>query len=172
MPQTIQNCWCKSGIFPGMPPPAAVQPTIPISSLINPSADQQEPITNAEKWVKNALDDLVSTGTLQCDNIMNIEALLNPATKAQNLDEMTDEKICQAVQDAWRAEYEVTDSGDCGSNDEAPFPTHYEALQAVSVINSTLIILMMPLPKIGGDFGFIHTSNPFRWVLQDDFYLY
>ena len=102
----------------------------------HPSADQQDPIANAKKWVKNALDDLVSTGALQHDNRMNIEPLLNPVAKAQNLDEMTDEEICQAIQDAQRAEYEVTDSGDCGSDDKAPFPTHCEVLQAVSIINS------------------------------------
>jgi hypothetical protein len=52
------------------------------------------------------------------------------------MDETTNEEICQAVQDAQKAEYKVTDSGDCGSDDEAPCPTHHEVLQAVSVINS------------------------------------
>ena len=132
---TIQNCWRKSGILPNMPAPATVQPMIPISSLINPTAGQQDPIANAEKRVQSALDDLVSTGALQRDNRMNIEALLNPAAEAQNLDEMTDEEICQAVQDARKAEYEATDSGD-HSDDEAPCPTRREVLQAVSVINS------------------------------------
>jgi hypothetical protein len=133
---TIRNCWRKSGILPSMPPPAAVQPAIPISSLINPTAGQRDPIANAEKRVQSALDDLVSTGALQCDNRMNIEALLNPAAEAQNLDETTDEEICQAVQDARKAEYEATDSGDCGSDDEVHCPTRREVLQAVSVINS------------------------------------
>ena len=133
---TIQNCWHKSSILLSMPPPAAVQPTIPISSLTNPSADQQDSIANAEKWVKNALDDLASTGTLQCDNRMNIETFTNPAIEAQNLDEMTDEEICQAIQDAWREEYKVTDSGDCGSDDKTHCPPHHEVLQAVCVINS------------------------------------
>ena len=72
---------------------------------------------------------------------MNIEALLNPSAKAQNLDETTDEEICQAVQDARKAEYEVTDSRDCRSDDEVPCPTCREVLQAVSVINSYVSIL-------------------------------
>lgn len=64
-------------------------------------------------------------GTLQCDNRMNIEALLNPAAKAQNLDETTDEESCQVVQDAQKAEYKAMDGGDCDSDDEAPCPSHY-----------------------------------------------
>ena len=65
---------------------------------------------------------------------MDIKALFNPAAETQNLDEMTNEEICQAVQDAQKAEYEVTDSGE--SDGEAPCPTHCEVLQAVSVINN------------------------------------
>jgi hypothetical protein len=93
----------------------------------------------AEKWVKHALDELESTGVLQTHNRMDIDGLLNPVGKDQDLDNVTDEEICQAVLDAHKAREEADiNGGDDGTDDIAPVeprPTRREVLQAASVIS-------------------------------------
>ena len=46
------------------------------------------------------LNELETTGALQARNRMDLDALLNPEDKAQDMEETTDEEICQAVLDA------------------------------------------------------------------------
>ena len=67
---TIRNCWHKAGILPEMDPtaPCALQPSIPVSSLLHNLAVQTDPIAHAERQVEIALDDLVATGALQTKN--------------------------------------------------------------------------------------------------------
>ncbi|KAG6874542.1 hypothetical protein C0993_000430, partial [Termitomyces sp. T159_Od127] len=76
---TIRHCWRKAGILPDMALPQATQPIIPVTALLNADSNQPDPITEAEKEVEEALDQLQSTGVLQPQNRMTIEALLNPA---------------------------------------------------------------------------------------------
>ena len=55
----IKNCWRKAGILPSMESPAAAQPTVSISSLLNTDSDGQgDCISDAEKHVEGALDEL------------------------------------------------------------------------------------------------------------------
>jgi hypothetical protein len=96
----IRRCWNKVAILPAVDRSTPIQPAVPISLLLNANnaANQECPIANAEKQVKIALDDLVSTGALQASNRMSIEALLNPEGESQAMEETTDEEICQTVQ--------------------------------------------------------------------------
>ena len=61
---TIQNCWRKAGILPGSAESHPINPSIPISSLLqHPSESLQEnPAVEAERQVKATLDDLVAMG--------------------------------------------------------------------------------------------------------------
>ena len=62
---TIQHCWQKANILPEMTDTTLLtQPTLPITSLIH----LQDPIAAAEDEVITALDELESTGALQCSN--------------------------------------------------------------------------------------------------------
>ncbi|KAG5349726.1 hypothetical protein J132_05256 [Termitomyces sp. J132] len=76
---TIRHCWHKPGILPDMDQLVS-QPKIPVMALLNmaDTTNQLDPITEAEKEVEEALDQLQSTGVLQSQNRMTIEALLNP----------------------------------------------------------------------------------------------
>jgi len=48
----------------------------------------------------SVLNELETTGALQARNRMDLDALLNPEDEAQDMEETTDEEICQAVLDA------------------------------------------------------------------------
>lgn len=109
-------------------------PSIPISSILN----QQDPVIDAEKEVKAALETLVATGVLQSNNRMSIEALLNPQEELLTIKETTDEEIFQAVMDAKKVREESAhDKGDNDIEDDSPSyiirPTRNEALQAALV---------------------------------------
>ena len=67
---TIRNCWRKAGILPESAESHPINPSIPISSLLqHPSESLQEnPSVEAERQVEAALDDLVATGALQKTN--------------------------------------------------------------------------------------------------------
>ena len=56
---TIQHCWQKAGILPEFPS-SPLTPSIPISLILN----QQDPVSDAEKEVEAALENLVTTGVL------------------------------------------------------------------------------------------------------------
>ena len=92
--------------MPEMTPPPTAAISIPIASLIHDTHHQEleDPILNAEELVVTALDDLVSTGVLQKDNRMDIEALLNPVEESQAMDGTTDEEIYRAVLAAKKAQ--------------------------------------------------------------------
>jgi len=61
---------------------------------------EEDPITQAEQQVEDALDGLVATGALQKENCMDIEHLLNPANESVLLDEGSDQETLQWVMDA------------------------------------------------------------------------
>ena len=105
----IWHWWCKAGILP-QDAAALAQPTMPISALlnsINHDVDnelQNNPIINTECKVESAIEELISTGVLQKENWMDINALLNPAEEIHLImEETSDEQIYQAVMDAWGA---------------------------------------------------------------------
>jgi hypothetical protein len=62
-----------------MDPTPTTEPLILISSLLDDSSSQTDPVAHAERQVEDALDELVATGALQATNRMDIKALLNPA---------------------------------------------------------------------------------------------
>ncbi|KAG6867056.1 hypothetical protein C0993_007186 [Termitomyces sp. T159_Od127] len=79
----------------------AAQPTIPVTDLLNAdSTNQLDLITEVEKQVEKALDQLQSTGILQPQNRMTIESLLNLADEVHHMEQATEGDICQAVLDA------------------------------------------------------------------------
>jgi hypothetical protein len=135
---TIRHCWFKAAILPDMDPPAVPNPSIPISSLIHADKPLENPVEEAEKQVQVALDELVSTGSLQARNRMDLEELLNPADEAEIISETTDEAICKAVLDAKQAQEDTTiNGGDDDVDDDASVhscPKRREVLQAVLVI--------------------------------------
>ena len=98
---TIWNCWRKAGILPESAESHPINPSIPISLLLqHPSESLQEnPAVEAKREVEAALDDLVATGALQKTNQMDIESLLNPEGESTLLTEMSDQEIYQAVMD-------------------------------------------------------------------------
>jgi hypothetical protein len=133
---TIQNCWCKAGILPDMSS-RTTQPSIPISSLVNNTSSQTDPIIEAERQVEIALDDLVATGALQTKNQMDINTLLNLEGESQVLTETSDEEIYQAVMESIEARENIKiTSGDDVDDDIVikPRPTRREVLKAVSTI--------------------------------------
>ncbi|KAG6859723.1 hypothetical protein C0991_000290, partial [Blastosporella zonata] len=99
---TIRHCWRKAGILPEADQPAT-QPVIPVTSLLNSIAHEQDPVEMLEKEVENALDDLEATGALQRANRMAIEDILNPIKEINCEFESSDEDICRAVLDTRKA---------------------------------------------------------------------
>ena len=69
-------------------------------ALVNNIPAQTDPITEVERQVEIALDDLVAMGVLQTKNQMDINSLLNPEGECQVLTETSDEEIYQAVMDS------------------------------------------------------------------------
>lgn len=131
---TIQNCWKKAGILPDLKDEPPSEPSIPISTLIHTSSHpshlatpSSDPIMQAESLVKAALDELESTGILQCLNRMDIKELLNPIAEAHNIFEASDKDICQVVMEAKevhkRSESAATRAGDDDDGPIEPVPT-------------------------------------------------
>jgi hypothetical protein len=62
---TMWHCWHKAGILPDINTPTAC-PVVPILSLLNTdvSCNPEDLILNAEKQVKDVLNELKSTGSL------------------------------------------------------------------------------------------------------------
>ena len=54
-------------------------------------------IMDAKKNVENVLDDLESTGALQCLNWMDLAELLNPAIESHDMFDATDKDIFDSV---------------------------------------------------------------------------
>ena len=137
---TIQNCWRKAGILPEIKG-EAVNPTIPISSLIHETS-HMVPIVHAENQLQTALNDLERTSSLQRQNIMDIETLLNPPDESVIIDDATDDEIYQAVMDAqWVQDACLINGGDDVDNNnptDKPCPMHHEVLQATLFINRYL----------------------------------
>ena len=135
---TIRNCWHKAEILPETDAPSirTNHPLIPISSLLNHSSSQTDPVAHAERQVEAALDDLVATGALQKTNRMDIESLLNPVGESHVLTETSDIEIYQAVIDAIDARANIEINGDGGDDDVPldPRPTRRDVLKAVSTI--------------------------------------
>ena len=141
---TIRNCWRKASILPDTDLPI-VQPSlrVPISSLVHATDSSEtsnslDPILQAESDVGHALDDLESTGILQCSNRMNLTELLNPASEAHDVFDVTDHDIYTAVMDAKKVQ-EGMDSEGSSSNSNAPIaneatPTRNKALHTVCTL--------------------------------------
>ena len=140
---TIRNCWHKANILPdtdSSSPSSSICPSLPISSLIHTTETLNDPCSQAEKRITEALDELEATGALQRSNRMDLAELLNPAVEAHDLFEATDEDIFQAVMDAKMAR-EANRGGDSDevADDSAyvpsrPRPTRNEALQATLLL--------------------------------------
>jgi hypothetical protein len=109
---TIWNFWHKAGILPDtlFLSSSSLPPTIPILSLISVEDCVEDTVSEAERELANALDDLEATGALQPSNWMSIKTLLNPPDKSCTMDETTDFEIFQAVMEA-RKEHPL-DGGD------------------------------------------------------------
>lgn len=151
---TIRNCWRKAGILPEADSSSShtIQPSIPISLLLQDSSSQVNPAAHAERQVEAALDDLVATGALQRANRMDIESLLNPEGESHLLTETSDREIYQAVIDAITAR----DNIDINNGDDIedglptptdPRPTHRDALKAVSTIHRYIEDLNDPIAR-------------------------
>ncbi|KAG6870804.1 hypothetical protein C0993_004119, partial [Termitomyces sp. T159_Od127] len=132
------HCWCKAGILPDMALPQATQPIIPVMTLLNADSNQPDPITEAEKEVEEALNQLQSTSVLQPQNRMTIEAL-NLAEEVHHMEQASDNDICQAVLEAQEAQKNMVISGgdDNGSNNTSLQAqlTRHKVQQAASLIN-------------------------------------
>lgn len=151
---TIRNCWRKAGILPEADSSAAhtIQPSIPISSLLQNPSSQMNPAAQAERQVEAALDDLVATGALQKTNRMDIESLLNPEGESHVLTETSDREIYQAVMDAIEARENIDINGGDDVDDEIhiptdPRPTHRDALKAASTIRRYIEDLNDPIAR-------------------------
>ncbi|KAF5350390.1 hypothetical protein D9758_012458 [Tetrapyrgos nigripes] len=139
---TIANCFRKAGILPDSSNTTAVPESVslPISSLLNTSSEEDNLISHVEAELEDTLNALQATGALQRCNRMTIESLLNPGKELNCMDEDTDldKGIYDAVQKSMEAqESAAINGGDDDVDDDAPLqprPSRREALQAVSVI--------------------------------------
>ncbi len=146
---TIRRCWRKASILPDLKSSSSKPSvSIPISSLVNTISkssvsipvsslinNDKNPVVDAEKLVKDALDELEKTGALQSSNRMSLEALLNPVDESITITETTDEEIFEAVMDAKkvREAAATAGTGDYDVDDDAVVdagPSRKEALQA------------------------------------------
>ena len=101
------------------------------------------PVSEEERLVTEALDVLEATGDLQCSNQMDIMELLNPVAESSHVFDAGNKDIFQAVMDTKAAQEsskghdsdEVSADGnnDCNEPTEPP-PTRKEALQAMMVL--------------------------------------
>ena len=163
---TIQNCWCKAGILPNavanLSPP--IHPTLPISVLVHNTEAPNDPISDAEKLVTTALDDLETTGALQRSNRMDIAELLNPVAESLNVFDATDDDIFETVMAAKAAQEansggsdEVANSDNVQDAPTEPVPTCQEVLQAAAVLRKYVNKLDDPfvrkLEMMLGSFG-------------------
>jgi hypothetical protein len=108
-PQTIANCWQKSGI-------------LPTSSFIATIMSDVEDENAAETGLSDALNQLEACGVLQPGNRLNMSALMEmPEEQVQ--EDATDEEIHELVQKmrADRENQEIN-GGDDGLNDPSPEP--------------------------------------------------
>ena len=152
---TIRNCWRKAGILPTSLPssPSSLPPTIPISSLISVEDPVEDFISEAERELADALDDLEATGALQPSNRMSIKALLNPPDESSMMDETTDFEIFQAVMEARKErESDGDDESDAIKSVDLetvvkPRRTCKEALQASLIMQDFLQELNTPYAR-------------------------
>ena len=101
------------------------------------------PVSEEERLITEALDVLEATGALQRSNQMDITELLNPVAKSSHVFDAGNKDIFQAVMDTKVAQEsskghdgdEVSADGnnDCDKPTEPP-PTQKEALQAMMVL--------------------------------------
>ena len=133
---TIQNCWRKAGILPEVNSASShtVQPSIPVSALLNDPVSGIDPVAHAEKQVEAALNDLVATGALQTKNRMDIESLLNPTGKSHVLTDISDQEIYQAVIDSISARENIEING--GDDVKLPAQQGFWKLAQLSVAES------------------------------------
>ncbi|CDO71465.1 hypothetical protein BN946_scf184909.g59 [Trametes cinnabarina] len=156
---TIRHCWRRAGILPDFAPIAIPTPTLPISSLIHPPApsdpaapdasrdaedEAANPVQKAEGLVTEALNGLVKTGALQKLNQMDLASLLDPSVEREVFEEISEQEIFEAVQEAACGE----DQGDEEQTEvfEAP-PTRLEALQAAAVLSRFTASLNSPAAR-------------------------
>lgn len=148
---TIRHCWRKAGILPpDMESPQVAEPRVPISSLIHGSNTPDvittaNPITQAEREVKLALDGLRARGALQASNIMSIERLLNAPEETSVEMDITEAEILEAVREARAAE----ESGEFDGEDPVTIepPTRSEVLQAVGLLTRFLDVTDDPVAR-------------------------
>ena len=163
---TIRNCWRKAGILPdavaNSSPP--IRPTLPILVLVHNTEAPNNPISDAEKLITTALDDLETTGALQHSNRMDIAELLNPVAESLNVFDATDDNIFETVmaaKAAWEANSggsdEVADSDNVRDAPTELVPTRQEAPQTAAVLRKYVNKLNDPfarkLEMMLGSFG-------------------
>ena len=149
---TIRNCWDRAGILPeaGTFSSHTSEPSIPISTLLQDSEIQTDPISYVERQVELAVDELVSRGALQQRNRMEIGSLLNPAGESHVLTEASDADIFQAVTEAFEARENLEINGGDDVDDDGPIkprPARSDILQATSMITDYLTTENDPLAR-------------------------
>ena len=152
---TIWNCWHKAGILPDalFSSSSSLPLTIPISSLICGQNTVQDPVSEAERELSNALDDLESTGALQPSNRMSIKSLLNPPGESSTMDKTTDLDIFHAVMETRNGQGRESDSHGISGDESDTLPpvkrrrTRKEALQAALVVQEFLQELNIPYAR-------------------------
>ncbi|KAJ2934201.1 hypothetical protein H1R20_g2939, partial [Candolleomyces eurysporus] len=141
---TVRNCWLKAGILPDKlihpKPTPSTGPSIPVSSLLEPTPATAAPADSLEaieKEVEVALNQLESRGALHNSSRMSLEFLLDPPGEHEVLTETADQDIFSAVMSAQAAQ-ELMDinGGDNTDNtpDPEPCPTNLDILQASATI--------------------------------------
>ena len=100
------------------------------------------PVSEEERLVTEALDVLEATGALQRSNRMDITELLNPVAESSHVFDAGNKDIFQAVMDTKAVqesskghngdEVSADGSNDCDEPSTEPPPTRKEALQATT----------------------------------------
>ncbi|KAJ3558078.1 hypothetical protein NP233_g11580 [Leucocoprinus birnbaumii] len=122
--QTLRNCWRKANILPIPPTSTPIQPTVPISALLDdsnaPMDSDSTPTMTVEQEVEGLLDELESTGILHKHNRMSLDALLNPANEEGSKAEGTEEEIYSVVMESCQLHEMIEiNGGDNSDNNNA-----------------------------------------------------
>ncbi|KAL1711672.1 hypothetical protein EV715DRAFT_215052 [Schizophyllum commune] len=135
-PQTIRNCWIKTGILP-----ASLSRSTDTVAATAAAADLMR---QAETDVANALDVLQASGALQSANRLPVHELVDSPAEVLRLDDgdEDDGDIAAAVMESRKAiEMGPANGGDDDMDDDAvvePLPTRREALTAAATLSRYL----------------------------------
>ncbi|KAJ7904872.1 hypothetical protein B0H13DRAFT_742706 [Mycena leptocephala] len=97
--------------------------------------ESEDPVMEAEAALSKSMNNLQEIGVLPQGNRLDIEPLMNMAEEQVMIEEVSDEAICEAVQQKRRGEEgREINGGDDEGDTVVPKPTRKVALEAASTL--------------------------------------